>query len=79
MLPPTAPCSICTETGHHSRNCPALSEPLKNGFFAPQGGRNYGGDEEDEKAKKLPRQVPYLSSHCRRIPPLHLWRRDECE
>lgn len=84
MLNPAGTCTICNETGHHPRNCPALSEPLKNGFFAPQGGRNYGGDEEDERASKRTRHSPLplhhpLNSHCRRIPLLHLWRKDGCE
>ena len=51
MLPAAAKCSVCSEGDHHTRACPSLHEPLKEGFYKPSGGYQGGGDDEDEKAK----------------------------
>jgi hypothetical protein len=42
---PQSSCLICKESGHHSNNCPELTEPLKNGFYS---GGTYGGGGEGE-------------------------------
>lgn len=42
------PCAICGEHTHGLDACPALREPLKEGFFRPAGGRPAGGGDDDE-------------------------------
>ncbi len=47
------PCAVCSEAGHHSRMCPTLYAPLKEGFYAPPAGhRPSGDDDDDENLKK---------------------------
>lgn len=45
--PPQVVCMVCKESGHNSSICPALSEPLKNGFYSG-GGYSGGGGEDDD-------------------------------
>ena len=47
------PCTVCGEAGHGIRRCPALSDPLKNEFYKPSGGRPVGGDDDDEKIEQV--------------------------
>ena len=44
---PSITCSVCKESGHRESSCPALSEPLKNGFYSG-GGYSGGGEEDDD-------------------------------
>jgi len=41
-------CSICGNQNHGLRLCPELVNPLKDGFYRPQGGSGGGGGEEEE-------------------------------
>ena len=43
------PCAICGEHTHGLNACPALREPLKEGFFRPVGGRPSGGGDDDDE------------------------------
>jgi hypothetical protein len=43
------PCAICGEHSHTFMVCPALREPLKEGFFRPVGGRPSSGGDDDER------------------------------
>jgi hypothetical protein len=45
-------CSICGNQSHGLRICPELVNPLKDGFFSPQGGSGGGGGEEEEDTVK---------------------------
>jgi hypothetical protein len=60
------PCAICGEHTHGLNACPALREPLKEGFFRPVGGRPSGGGDDDEgvgnreRRKKLTRTRPVV-------------------
>ncbi len=40
------PCSLCGEGGHKASRCPALRDPLKDGFQS--GGGGGGGHDHDE-------------------------------
>lgn len=44
----TAPCTVCKEQGHSGSHCPTLVAPLQPGFYAPSGGYQGGGEEEDQ-------------------------------
>jgi hypothetical protein len=47
-------CSVCGEEGHTLSNCPALAEPLKDGFYSGGGGGGGGHshDDDDERMMK---------------------------
>ena len=41
------PCYLCSELGHCTRECPILSEPLKEGFYSG-GGSGDGQHTHDD-------------------------------
>ena len=45
------PCSVCSEAGHRASHCPCLTEPLRNGFYKPSGGRPISDGDDDEHCK----------------------------
>ena len=48
------PCTICKEGGHRASKCPALYEPLKEGFYSGGGqGGGHSHDDEDERLDML--------------------------
>lgn len=51
------PCSVCNETGHRPRKCPALHEMLKEGFYA--GGGGGGGHSHDDDDEKVTGEAPH--------------------
>lgn len=55
-----APCSICKEGGHRESKCPALYDPLKEGFFSGGGGGGGGHshDDDEERAGAAPAARP---------------------
>ena len=48
------PCTICKEGGHRASKCPALHEPLKEGFYSGGGqGGGHSHDDDDEHLDML--------------------------
>lgn len=46
-------CMICGDGDHAARRCPALWEPLKEGFYSGGGGGGgHSHDDDDERAAK---------------------------
>jgi hypothetical protein len=59
-------CSICGNQNHGLRICPELVNPLKDGFYRPQGGSGGGGGEEEDTVKNYTRlfivQPPFFDA-----------------
>ena len=45
-------CSICNTPGHAATKCPALRDPLKEGFYSGGGGGGgHSHDDDDERIR----------------------------
>jgi hypothetical protein len=53
MIPPV-PCTVCKEGGHRSRDCPALTAPLRGGFSYENGTSGVDPDGGEEERVTVP-------------------------
>lgn len=44
---PQSICSFCSQLGHNAKECPTLSNPLKDGFYSGGAGGAHSHDENE--------------------------------